>query len=121
MLHNRQSRQAFLADRSHRIRFVFLPVHSSWLNQVETFFGIVNRKVIRRGSFESVEELSAKLEEFFEYFNATMSGPFEWTYTGRPQQSQRRSSEFTPPHRQPTTLEQAKALASSPANYAPWE
>src|SRR3954452_2174272 len=48
------SRQAFLSESSHRIRFVYLPKHSSWLNQIEVVFGVIMRKVIRRGSFTSV-------------------------------------------------------------------
>ena len=51
------SRQAFLSESSHRIRFVYLPKHSSWLNQIEVVFGVIMRKVIRRGSFTSVEDL----------------------------------------------------------------
>src|SRR3954468_1372505 len=47
------SRQAFLSESSHRIRFVYLPKHSSWLNQIEVVFGVIMRKVIRRGSFPS--------------------------------------------------------------------
>ena len=51
------SRQAFLSEKSHRIRFVYTPKHSSWLNQIEVIFGVIMRKVIRRGSFTSVKDL----------------------------------------------------------------
>ena len=51
------SRQAFLSESSHRIRFVYLPKHSSWLNQIEVIFGVIMRQVIRRGSFRSVDDL----------------------------------------------------------------
>jgi transposase len=78
------SRQAFLSEPSHRIRFVYLPKHSSWLNQIETVFGVIMRKVIRRGSFTSVEDLRAKLLSFITYFNRVFAKPFRWTYTGRP-------------------------------------
>jgi transposase len=78
------SRQAFLSKSSHRIRFVYLPKHSSWLNQIETVFGVIMRKVIRRGSFKSVEDLRAKLLNFITYFNQVFAKPFRWTYTGRP-------------------------------------
>jgi hypothetical protein len=78
------SRQAFLSDRSHRIRFVYLPKHSSWLNQIEVIFGVIMRKVIRRGSFPSVADLRAKVLNFIEYFNRVFAKPFRWTYTGRP-------------------------------------
>jgi transposase len=78
------SRQAFLSEASHRIRFVYLPKHTSWLNQIEVIFGIVMRKVIRRGSFTSVQDLRTKLLNFIEYFNRVFAKPFRWTYTGRP-------------------------------------
>jgi transposase len=78
------SRQAFLSESSHRIRFVYLPKHSSWLNQIEVVFGIIMRKVIRRGSFTSVADLRTKLLNFIGYFNRVFAKPFRWTYTGRP-------------------------------------
>jgi transposase len=78
------SRQAFLSESSHRIRFVYLPKHSSWLNQIEVIFGVIMRKVIRRGSFTSVNDLRTKLLNFIEYFNRVFAKPFRWTYTGRP-------------------------------------
>ncbi|CAN5832507.1 IS630-like element ISMsm2 family transposase [soil metagenome] len=78
------SRQAFLSASSHRIRFVYLPKHSSWLNQIEVIFGVIMRKVIRRGSFGSVGDLREKLLNFIEYFNRVFAKPFRWTYTGRP-------------------------------------
>jgi transposase len=78
------SRRAFLSESSHRIRFVYLPKHSSWLNQIEVIFGVIMRKVIRRGSFTSVEDLRTKLLNFIAYFNRVFAKPFRWTYTGRP-------------------------------------
>ncbi|MGZ3472776.1 MAG: transposase [Isosphaeraceae bacterium] len=78
------SRQAFLSQPSHRIRFVYLPQHSSWLNQIEVIFGVIMRKVIRRGSFTSVADLRTKLWNFIAYFNRVFAKPFRWTYTGRP-------------------------------------
>ena len=78
------SRQAFLSEVSHRIRFVDTPKHSSWLNQIEVVFGVIMRKVIRRGSFTSVKDLREKLLNFIAYFNRVFAHPFRWTYTGRP-------------------------------------
>lgn len=78
------TRMEFLSDRNHRVRFVYLPKHSSWLNQVETIFGILQRRVLRRGNFRSTTELQARLLEFIHYFNETFAKPFNWTFTGRP-------------------------------------
>jgi transposase len=76
------SRKKFLTDLSHRIRFVYTPKHSSWLNQVEIWFSILVRRVIRRGSFTSKEDLRTKILSFIEYFNKVMAKPFRWTFTG---------------------------------------
>jgi transposase len=81
------SRQKFLATISHRIRFVYTPKHTSWLNQIEIWFSILVRRFLKRGNFASTEELTQQLRAFIEYFNTTMAKPFKWTYTGRPLQS----------------------------------
>ncbi len=78
------TRKAFLTDASHRIRFVYVPKHTSWLNQVEIWFGVLSRRVIRRGSFTSKADLRKRLLDFVEYFNRTMAKPYKWTYRGRP-------------------------------------
>lgn len=83
------SRREFLCDPSHRIRFAYIPKHSSWLNQIEVIFGIIARRVIRPGSFTSKQDLKEKLVDFVNYYNHTFAKPLNWTYTGRPTQKLR--------------------------------
>jgi hypothetical protein len=66
---------------------VYLPKHTSWLNQIEVVFGVIMRKVIRRGSFTSTDDLRDKLLSFITYFNDVFARPFRWTFTGRPLQT----------------------------------
>jgi hypothetical protein len=62
------------------------PKHASWINQIEISFGILVRKVIRRGNFASLSELEQKLLAFIDYFNPAMAKPFKWTYQAKPLQ-----------------------------------
>jgi len=78
------TRKAFLTDKGHRIRFVYVPKHTSWLNQIEIWFSILVRRVIKRGNFTSAADLRDKILAFIEYFNRTLAKPFKWTFTGRP-------------------------------------
>jgi transposase len=78
------TRAAFLSDVSHRIRFLYIPKHTSWLNQIELWFSILVRRLLKRGNFTSLEDLRERILAFIAYFNKTMAKPFKWTYKGRP-------------------------------------
>ena len=87
ILKSKRSRKKFLSDRAHLIRFVYTPRHCSWLNQVEIWFSILARRLLKRSSFTSLDDLRNRLVEFIHYFNAVLAKPFKWTYTGRPLQA----------------------------------
>jgi transposase len=76
--------EALLTCPTHRIRFVYTPKHASWLNQVEIWFSILVRKILRRASFASKEDLRQRIFAIIDYFNKTIAKPFKWTYAGRP-------------------------------------
>lgn len=77
------SRAAFLSDPSHQIVFHYTPKHSSWVNQIEIWLSILVRKLLKRGSFLSVEDLQTRVLAFIDYYNHTMAKPFKWTYQGK--------------------------------------
>jgi transposase len=79
--HKTDAVQAWL-DAHPRWQFVFTPKHASWLNQVEMFFSILARRLLRHGQFTSPDDLAVQMLTFVEHYNLTAK-PFAWTYTGK--------------------------------------
>jgi transposase len=72
----------FNAKHGGKLEFHYTPIHASWVNQVEIFFSILQRKCLRYGDFFSVEDLSNKIMAFIEQWNRFDGHPFNWTFCG---------------------------------------
>lgn len=67
-----------------RVNIHYTPTYSSWLNQIELWFGLVSRRVLRFGNFTSPDDLVAAIERFIDVWNRREGHPFRWTYRGTP-------------------------------------
>jgi putative transposase len=77
--HKHPKVRTWLAQRP-RFHMHYTPTYSSWLNQVERWFGLITQRAIRRGSFRSVKELVQKIDDFVHHYNRKQR-PFVWTAT----------------------------------------
>jgi hypothetical protein len=73
----------FNRQHGNRFRFVHTPLHASWVNQVEIWFSILQRRILRYGSFESVKGLAGDVLGFIRHWNRHEARPFRWTFAGR--------------------------------------
>jgi len=74
---------AELLEANPRVHIHYTPTHASWLNQVELFFSILERRLLRHGEFDSVDDLAQKVIAFINDYNRR-AAPFRWTYDGKP-------------------------------------
>jgi hypothetical protein len=78
--HRGQASVERLEGQWPNLRLIHLPVHASWLNQVEIFFSVVDRKVVTPNDFDSIEQIAERLAAFEDRYN-TVAKPFDWTFT----------------------------------------
>jgi len=86
-IHHGDRWERFNARHQHRFRFHYTPLHASWVNQVELWFGVLQRRCLANGSFRSVEELRGAVAAFVAYWNREAKHPFRWSFTGYGQPS----------------------------------
>lgn len=82
-IHAASKWEVFNRRHGGRFRFVYTPIHASWVNQVEIWFSILARRVLRYGLFGSTSDLTAAVRGFIAQWNAHEAHPFRWTFRGR--------------------------------------
>lgn len=80
-IHKHKDVKEWLAGK-RKIHLHFTPTYSSWLNQVEIWFNILTKDVVKGGIWQSSEQLASQLMEYIKTYNETRAKPFRWTYTG---------------------------------------
>lgn len=83
ILKSMPSRKEYLENKAHRIRFVYVPKHCSWLNLIESFFSSFSKRVLKRGNFISTEDLKKKILNYIAYYNENLASIFDWKIAKR--------------------------------------
>ncbi len=82
-IHHGDVWDAFSRRHGGRFRFVYTPIHASWVNQVEIWFSLLARRVLKHNSFATAEDLVRAVDGFLAHWNTHEAHPFRWTFRGR--------------------------------------
>lgn len=82
--HKHADVRKWLESKQRKIKVYYTPTYSSWLNQIEIWFNILTKDVLKGGIWQSKQQLIDQLMQYIGTYNETRAEPFEWTYTGKP-------------------------------------
>ncbi|HSG40696.1 MAG TPA: IS630 family transposase [Thermoanaerobaculia bacterium] len=82
-IHHGDRWELFNQRHGGRFHFVYTPLHASWVNQVEIWFGVLQRRILRYASFSCLEDLDKALLAFLDHWNAAEAHPWKWTFRGQ--------------------------------------
>lgn len=82
-IHHGEAWERFNARHGGRFHFVYTPKHASWVNQVEIWFGILHRRILKHGDFATPAAMVERVESFIRHWNQVEAHPFRWTFRGR--------------------------------------
>lgn len=82
-IHTHPNVRAWVADPTHRVQLAFLPLHASWLNQIELWFSVLERQCLKRASLRTRAAMAARIYAFTRHWNRS-ARPFRWTFKGYP-------------------------------------